>query len=125
MNKNEKVNKARIEIRISPGKKKKIKQIADKCNLSVSEYMVQRALGYLPKTVLPDAFYLFNAKLCELCNAINGKVSADVEEQLLQLIDDIRSELILSGKEPISQIKSGLEGDKKWRPQGSGRSKES
>lgn len=115
----------RIEARVSLEQKKKIVQIAEKCGLPLSEYIRQRALGYVPKMVLPDAFYLFHTKLCELCNAIDGKVSADIEGQLLQLIDDIRTELILSDKESISQIKYGLEGDKKWRSQGSGQSKES
>ena len=55
MNRNPKEKPARIEIRTEPNKKKKITQLADKCNLPVSEYMVQRALGYEPRSVLPDA----------------------------------------------------------------------
>ena len=101
----------RIEARVTPRQKKKITQISEKCGLPLSEYIRQRALGYSPKTVLPDAFYSFHAKLCKLCNSVDGKVSADVEEQLLELIDEIQSKLLLPGKETAAQIKSEMEGD--------------
>lgn len=114
----------RIEARVKPEQKKKITQIAEKCGLPLSEYIRQRALGYLPRTVLPDAFYLFHAKLCELCNSIDGKVSGDTEEKLLRLFDEIQSELLLPGKETAAQIKLEMEGDvTKWQPQDSGRLK--
>ena len=121
-----KISNQRIEARVSSQQKKKIAQIAEKCGLPLSEYIRQRALRYSPRTVLPDAFYLFHAKLCELCNAVDGKVSVDVEEQLLQLIDEIQSELLLPGKESTAKIKSEMEGDAAtWQPQDSGQSKES
>ena len=116
----------RIEARVKPEQKKKITQIAEKCGLLLSEYIRQRALGYSPKAVLPDAFYNFHAKLCELCNFIDGKVGSDVEEKLLLLFDEMQSELLLPGKEITTQIKSEMEGDAtEWQPQDSGRSKES
>ena len=115
----------RIEARVTPEQKKKIAQIAERCGLPLSEYIRQRALGYSPKTVLPDAFYLFHTKLCDLCNAIDGKVSAETEENLLNLIDEIGLELLHSGKETVTQIKMGLEDNKKWQQQDSGLSKES
>ena len=68
MNRNPKEKYARIEVRVKPKDKEKIKQIADKCGLSVSEYVMQRALGYAPKTVQPDVFFNFYDKLCELLN---------------------------------------------------------
>lgn len=66
MNRNTKEKFARIDIRINQKDKDKIKQLAQKCNLSISEYLVQRALGYEPITVLPDVFFDFYNKLCEL-----------------------------------------------------------
>ena len=116
---------SRIEARVSPQQKKKIAQIAEKCGLPLSEYIRQRALGYSPKPVLQDAFYAFYRALCKLCNSIDGKVSTDVEEKLLRLIDAIQSELLLPDRETAAQIKVGLEGDKQWQPQDSGRLKES
>ncbi len=112
----------RIEARVTPEQKKKIEQIAKKCDLPISEYIRQRALGYLPRTVLPDAFYLFYTKLCELCNSIDGKVDAKTEEKILKLIDDIGSALFLPEKETVAQVKEGCA---KWQPQDSGQSKES
>ncbi len=46
MNRNPKEKLARIEMRVKLKDKEKIKQIADKCGLSVSEYVMQRALGW-------------------------------------------------------------------------------
>lgn len=105
MNKNPKEKLARFEIRAKPKDKDKIKKLADKCNLSVSEYMVQRALRYEPRTVPPDAFYDLYGKLCEVCNT-EGALSEQAENALLDLIDRIHSELLLPRKEDL----------KKWLP---------
>ena len=58
MNRNSKEKFARIDIRVNQKDKDKIKRFAEKCNLSVSEYVAQRALGYEPITVLPDVFLI-------------------------------------------------------------------
>ena len=58
MNRNPKEKLARIEIRVKSKDKDKIKRLAENVNLSISEYMVQRALGYEPITVLPNAFLI-------------------------------------------------------------------
>lgn len=118
MNRNPKEKLARIEIRAKPKEKEKIKRIAEKCNLSVSEYMVQRALGYEPRTVLPDVFFDFYNKLCELCNSPD--ITSETESKLLALIDEIHSELLLPEKETIKQIKSGIEVSDEWQPPDSG-----
>ncbi|HBT64106.1 MAG: hypothetical protein PHV32_17675 [Eubacteriales bacterium] len=115
----------RIEARVTPQQKKKVAQLAKKCGLPQSEYIRQRALGYSPSAVLPDAFYMFYEKLCELCNSIDGMASGESEEKILRLIDNIQSELLLPGKETAAQIKSGLEDDKTWLQQDSGQLKES
>lgn len=111
MNRNPKEKYARIDIRVKPKEKDKIKRIAEKCNLSVSEYMVQRALGYEPRTVLPDVFFDFYNKLCEVCNT--AEITLETEIKLLALIDEIHSELLLPRKEDM----------RKWQPPDSGLSK--
>lgn len=108
MNRNPKEKYARIDIRVKPKEKDKIKRITEKCNLSVSEYMVQRALGYEPRTVLPDVFFDFYNKLCELCNS--SDITSETESELLALIDEIHSELLLPRKEDM----------RKWQPPDSG-----
>lgn len=115
MNRNPKEKCARIDIRVKAKDKEKIKRIAEKCNLSISEYVVQRALGYEPRTVLPDVFFDFYNKLCELCNTTG--FTTETENKLLSLIDEIHSELLLSKKETVKQIKNGIEGKSSRSPQ--------
>lgn len=109
MNRNPKEKTVQILIRAKPRDKDKIKKLAAKCNLSVSEYMVQRALGFEPRTVPPDAFYNLYGELCEVCNT-EGALSEQTEKALLDLIDRIHSELLLPRKEDLT----------KWQLQASG-----
>ena len=110
MNRNPKEKYARIDIRAKPKDKEKIQKLAGKCNLSVSEYMVKRALGYEPRAVPPDAFFEFYDRLCQLTNR---ELSPEIESELLTLIDEIHSELLLPGREDV----------RKWPQQDSGPSK--
>lgn len=121
MNRNPKEKTVQILIRTKPKDKDKIKRLAEKCNLSVSEYMVQRALGYEPRMIPPDTFYDLYAKLCVVCDAEG--ISPEIEVKLLALIDEIHSELLLPDKESMKQIKNGIEVNKKWRLPASGLSK--
>lgn len=117
MNRNSKEKLARIEIRTEPGKKEKIKQLADKCNLPLSEYMVQLALGYEPRSVLPGAFYHFYEKLCDMVNQLNGKVTPETETKLLELAEYIRSMLLLPYKKSAKEIREEME---RWLQRDSG-----
>ena len=121
MNRNQKEKLARIEIRTEPGKKEKIKRLADKCNLSVSEYMIQRALGYEPRSVLPDTFYHFYGKLCDMANELSGKVTPETEAKLLELVEYIHSMLLLPYKKSAKEIEKEME--QGWLQQDSGLSK--
>ena len=121
MNRNTKEKLARIEIRVKPKEKGKIKQLAEKCNLSISEYLVQRALGYEPITVLPDVFFDFYNKLCQLDNTVG--FTPETENKLLALIDEIHSALLLPEKETVKQIKNGIKVSDKWQQPDSGLSK--
>ena len=78
-----------------------IERNADRCGLTVSEYLRQRALGYMPRAVLPEVFFSFSDKLDALCVVCEGKISADTEEKIIALIDEITAELILPQKERI------------------------
>lgn len=123
MNRNPKEKDARIEIRTSPGKKKKIQQIANKCNLSVSEYIVQRALGYEPITVLPDAFYRFYSKLCDVTNELKQTVTPETEAKLVELTEYIHSTLLLPYKETPEEIQKRMEDMEEWLQRDFGLSK--
>ncbi len=114
MNKTPKEKSAQILIRAKPKEKEKIKSIAAKCNLPVSEYMLQRALGYEPRTLNPDAFYIFNERLSEL---LNRDLSPEVEAVALKLFDDIYAEIIEMPKQNKNQIVKEV---MNWRLQDSG-----
>ena len=88
-------------IRVSEKEKNLIERNADRCGLTVSEYLRQRALGYMPRAVLPEVFFSFSDKLDALCVVCEGKISADTEEKIIALIDEITAELILPQKERL------------------------
>ena len=48
----EKIHTKNLFIRVSEKEKNIIEQNAKKCGLSISEYLRQRALGYMPRAVL-------------------------------------------------------------------------
>ena len=114
MNRNPKEKTVQVLVRLKPKEKEKVKSIAAKCNLSVSEYMVKRALGYEPKTLPPDAFYIFNERLSEL---LNRELSPEVETAALKLFDDIYAEIIDTPKQTARQIRKEVT---QWRVQASG-----
>ncbi|MBQ2390657.1 MAG: hypothetical protein II306_02710 [Clostridia bacterium] len=114
MNKTPKEKSAQILIRAKPKQKEKIKSLAEKCNLPVSEYMLQRALGYAVKAAVPDAFYIFNERLSEL---LNRDLSPEVEATALKLFDDIYAEFIEMTKQNKKQIVKEVAS---WQPQDSG-----
>ena len=100
MNNTPKAKTQRLEIRVTPENKKKIERYASKCGLTTTEYVTTRALGFTPRTVLPDAFFTFYSKLCEICNK---DMAPETEAKLLTLIDEIHSE-ILSPKKEVNDL---------------------
>ena len=114
MNRNPKEKLARIEIRAKPKDKDKIKSLAKKCNLPVSEYLVQRALGYEPRTVLPDAFYRFYSKLCDVTNELKQTATPETEAKLVELVEYIHSTLLLPYKKSAEEIRKETEEMEEW-----------
>ncbi|MBR6567057.1 MAG: DUF1778 domain-containing protein [Clostridia bacterium] len=100
MNTTPKAKTQRLEIRVTPENKKKIEKYASKCGLSTSEYITKKALGFTPRTVLPDAFFNLYGKLCEICNK---DMTPETEARLLNLIDEIHNE-ILSPKKEVNDL---------------------
>ena len=97
----------RIFARIIPKEKARINDLAKQCGLTTNEYLRQRALGYEPKPVPPDALFHF----CERLDAlIEQPFSAEVNTAALTLLKDISTELITPRKENM----------RKWQPQVSG-----
>ena len=86
----------RIAMRVTAKEKERILKLAEKCGLSASEYARQRALGYEPRSVLPDAFFIFCEKLDSLTES---PFSKEVNTAALKLIRDMTTTLISPGKE--------------------------
>ena len=112
---------ARIELRVTQSEKKKIAKLAESCGLSQSEYIRQRALGYAPRTLLPDVFFQFYQTLCRLCDEVADKVSPDTERRLLEAVDEIQRQLLLPEKSTAKQICKEV---MTWRQLASGPSKD-
>jgi len=108
-------NKKLINIRLTPKEKAQMESLAEICGLSLSEYLRKRGLGYEPRPLLSDSFYLLYSKLCDLCNQ---QMTAETQSTLLELIADIRRELLLPSKQTRKEVAE-------WRQPDSGRSKES
>ncbi len=86
--------------------KRKIKSIAERCGLGQGEYILQRALGYEPKTVPPNAFFVFHDKLCEILDA---PPTPETEKAALHVFDEIYSQLMDNRRQPTEEIKAELE----------------
>ena len=56
----------RIAFRVTDLEKKRITVLAQKCGLSISEYVKQRALGYAPQPIIPEAIFLLLEKIGQL-----------------------------------------------------------
>ena len=85
-----------IYVRVTEKEKIRIKNKADKCGLTISEYLRKRALGYSPKALLPESFYEFSGKLGDLYEQIDKGYSTELEEKILSLIDEIQLKLLTS-----------------------------
>ena len=85
----------RMEVRVTPQEKQKIVRIADRCGLSVSEYIRQRCLGYAPRELPTEDLYW----ICDyLRDCKENGIGLD-NESIENLIHDIRTLLILPGRD--------------------------
>ncbi len=101
----------RIFARITPKEKERINGLTKQCGLTTNEYLRQRALGYEPHTVPPDALFHF----CERLDAlIETSFSTEVNKAAMILLKEITKEIILPRKENT----------RRWQPQASGPSKD-
>ena len=94
-NNKQKERNGRLDIRLSASEKTAIQRKANACDLSVSEYVRKRALGYEPRAAPSDELLAFTSALIELIN--KNEASADLEETALELLADIRRSFFESG----------------------------
>ncbi len=89
-----KERKLQLKTRVTEKEKLRIENKAKKCGLSVSEYLRKRALGYSPKTLLPESFFELTEKLGVLCDALGVLNSAELQAEVLKLLDEIYAKLL-------------------------------
>ena len=85
----------RIAVRVTVKEKEKIQDKARKCGLSTTEYVKQRALGYEPKGIPPDALFACLEKLGELADKAS---SPELDEEIGAVLKQITAEFLLQGK---------------------------
>lgn len=88
----------RIAFRVTDQEKKKTTVLARKCGLSVSEYVKQRALGYAPQPIIPDAIFLLLEKIGQLQDLT---VSPETDYAICALLKEISDALLLPRKEGV------------------------
>ncbi|MBR6917346.1 MAG: hypothetical protein IKN38_04100 [Clostridia bacterium] len=107
MNKEQQTKNAKgIFFTCTAAEKRKIKSIAERCGLGQGEYILQRALGYEPKTVPPNAFFVFHDKLCEILDA---PPTPETEKAALRVFDEIYTQLVDNRRQGTEEIQAELE----------------
>ena len=85
----------RIAVRVTAKEKDKIQSKARKCGLRTSEYVKQRALGYEPRTVPPDALFVCLERLGELADKAS---SPELNKEICAVLKQITAEFLFPGK---------------------------
>ena len=88
-------NDPTITFRLNRRDKEKIQAKARKCGLSTTEYVKQRALGYEPRAVPPDALFACLERLGELADKAS---SPELDEDVRTVLKQITAEFLLPGK---------------------------
>lgn len=91
-----------IFIQATESQKQQIKSIAKACGLKQGDYILKTALGYRPKAVLPDAFFIYYDSLVKF---LNSDLTPDVQKKALALFDKIYNEFLDVKKLSKAEIK--------------------
>ena len=82
-----------IYVRVTPQEKNRIEANAKKCGLSISEYIRQRSIGFVPREVPPRTYY-------ELCRRLERVMDDPGCSDLIpSVLDDLRAAVILPGRD--------------------------
>ena len=82
----------RIAVRVTAKEKEQIQSKARRCGLSTTEYVKQRALGYEPRGIPPNALFSLLEKLGELADKTS---SPELDQEIDALLRKIASALLL------------------------------
>ena len=103
-----------INIRVTEKEKEQLDRLAQKCGLSLSEYLRKRGLGYEPGPYLDEWFFAVYSKLCEISNLT---LNPEAEAALTAIFNDLRQNLFLPRKQTQKEI---IEEVALWQLQDSG-----
>ena len=106
MNRNKNERTCRLDLRVSPKEKEKIRDLANSCGITTSEYLRKRALGYAVKAAPPDAFYHFIRNMGRLLKVVP---TAKVEAEALKLFDEVRAIFEEGAKQNKREITEEME----------------
>ena len=90
-----------INIRVTEKEKAQLDKLAQKCGLSLSEYLRKRGLGYEPGPLLDDRFYAVYSKLCQISNL---PLQPEAEAALIAILNDLQKNLFLPRKQTQKEI---------------------
>ena len=85
----------RIAVRVTVREKEKIQAKARKCGLNTTEYIKQRALGYEPRAVPPDALFACLEKLGELADKAS---SPELDKEICTVLKQIQQSFCFPGR---------------------------
>ena len=94
-------NRKLINIRVTEKEKTQLDKLAQKCGLSLSEYLRKRGLGYEPGPLLNDRFYEEYSKLCEISNL---PLQPETEAVLISILNNLQQNLFLPRKQVQKEI---------------------
>lgn len=94
-------NKKLINIRVTEKEKAKMEDIAQKCGLSLSEYLRKRGLGFAPGPFLDDRFFEAYIKLCQLSNL---PLKPETEAALTAIFREMEKNLFAPCKQTQQKI---------------------
>ena len=101
-------NRKIINIRVTEKEKQTLDGLAAKCDLSLSEYLRKRGLGYEPGPLLDDRFYAVYSKLCDISNL---PLQPDTEAVLTAILRDLQQNLFLPSKQSAKEVALSLQQD--------------
>ena len=76
-----------INVRVTVTEKKRVTMLAKKCGLSLSEYLLQRALGYEPGGHPPKEVFEVLDKLDDIAERCSARDETDIIAQTDRLRD--------------------------------------
>ena len=96
-----KIKNCRVELRLSAKEKAKMEDIAQKCGLSLSEYLRKRGLGFAPGPFLDDRFFEAYIKLCQISNL---PLKPETEAALTAIFQEMEKNLFAPCKQTQQEI---------------------